>query len=514
MRDNRTDSAILSLRSVLLFFPVLLLTFDGNAISSKAQPEQEIVLIGGTVIDGNGRAPIPDAVVLIRGNRIINVGSRSRLKYPKSAKIIDTTGKYLLPGFIDIHVHYFDWMGELFLAHGVTTVKDVGNYVEWISVVSAEVEQGKVRGPRIFYAGNGLDTPPPKREHFIGLESPQMARRVVELLHQRGASAVKVREKVTPEILRAITEKAHELNISVTGHIRRVDAYEAARAGIDGLEHASGIVQATADRSARIDLDTINDDYQRYVAERKSYSLINQDKARELVKFLASKNVALIPTMAGWWRMATERRDDFAREDAEYAMNPALAYVPEATRKIWATSFLYKLNDAEDLAQVRLGYKNVQDVLKQHSQAGGKVLAGSDTFISIPGLSLQRELVFLVDAGFTPLQAISMATRDNAQFLGQGKELGTITRGKLADILVVSANPLDDIRHTQRVDMVFKGGRVVDITYHADYSVPTPRPQLTRPLWIEKQLMNERRRTKRAVSEPYDRRVTQRGSLQ
>ncbi|CAN5756808.1 amidohydrolase family protein [soil metagenome] len=493
MRDNRTNSGFLSLRSVLLFLAVLLLTFEGNAISSKAQSDQEIVLVGGTVIDGTGRGPIPDAVVLIRGHRIINVGSRSRLKYPKSARIIDTTGQYILPGFIDIHVHYFDWMGELFLAHGVTTVKDVGNFVEWISVVSAEVEQGKVRGPRIFYAGNGLDTPPPKREHFIGLESPQMAGRVVELLHQRGASAIKVRERITPEILRAITEKAHQLNIRVTGHIRKVDAYEAARAGIDGLEHASGIVQATADRSARIDLDSISDDYQRYVAERKSYSLIDPAKAKELVKFLASKNVALIPTMAGWWRMASERRDDFAREDAEYASNPALAYVPEETRKIWATSFLYKLNNADDLTRVRLGYKNVQKVLKEHSQAGGKVLAGSDTFISIPGLSLQRELVFLVDAGFTPLQAISMATRDNAQFLGQGKELGTITPGKLADILVLSANPLDNIRHTQSVAMVFKSGRIVDITYHAGYSVPTPRPQLTRPLWIEKQLRKEQK---------------------
>lgn len=483
---------ILNLRYALLCLAVLLI-FDGNAFSSKAQSEQEIALVGGTVIDGNGGAPIQDAVVLIKGNRIINVGSKSRLKYPKSAKILDTTGRYVLPGLIDIHVHYNDWMGELFLAHGVTTVKDVGNYVEWISIVSAEVEQGKVRGPRIFYVGNGLDTPPPKRDHFIGLESPQMAKRVVELLHQRGASALKVREKITPEILRAITERAHRLNIRVTGHIRRVGAYEAALAGIDGLEHASGIVQATANPAVKIDLESINDDYQRYVAERKSYALINPTKAGELVKFLASKNVALIPTMAGWWRMATVRRDDFAREDAKYAKNPSLAYVPDEIRKIWATSLLYELNNTNDLAQVRLGYKNVQNLLKQHHEAGGKVLAGSDTFISIPGLSLQRELLFLVDTGFTPLQALSMATRDNAQFLGKGGELGTITPGKLADILVVNANPLEDIRNTQRVAMVLKGGQMVDITYHADYSIPTPRPKLTRPLWIEKQLQNEQK---------------------
>lgn len=486
------------MKNHMLLSLAIFVLFNGNAGVTKAQPNPETVLVGGTVIDGNGGAPIKDAVILIRGNRIAGVGPKGTVKYSKAAKIIDIAGKYVLPGLIDIHVHYNDWMGEMFLANGVTTVKDVGNYVEWISVVSEEVEQGKVRGPRIFYAGNGLDTPPPKRDHFIGLENPQMAKRVVQLLHEKGAVAIKVRERITPELLRAITEEAHRLHIPVTGHIRRTNAYEAALAGIDGLEHASGIVQATADPAAKIDLDNITNDYQRYVAERKSYSLINPAKAAELVKFLASKNVALIPTMAGWWRMATERRDDFAREDAEYANNPALAYVPEEIRKIWATSLLYKLTNAEDLAQVRAGYRNIQEILRQHYKAGGKVLAGSDTFISIPGLSLQRELIFLVDAGFTPKEAISIATRDNAQFLGKAKELGTITSGKLADLLIVSANPLEDIRNTQRVAMVFKNGRLVDINYHADYSIPTPRPTLTRPLWIERQLENEQKSNRKS----------------
>ena len=477
----------------LLLSLAMLALLNGNIVSAKARIQAETVMTGGTVIDGTGRPPIKDAVVLIRGNRIIRVGPRGKIKYSRTAHIIDVAGKYLLPGLIDIHVHYNDWMGEMFLANGVTTVKDVGNYVEWISVVSEEVEQGKVRGPRIFYVGNGLDSPPPKRDHFIGLESPQMAKQVVKLLHERGAVGIKVRERLTRELLRAITEEAHRLQIAVTGHIRRVNAYDAALDGIDGLEHASGIVQATADAGAKIDLDNITNDYQRYVAERKSYSLINPAKAAELVKFLASRHVALIPTMAGWWRMATERRDDFAREDAQYANNPALAYVPEDTRKIWATSLLYKLTDAEDLVQVRSGYRNVQEILRQHYKAGGKVLAGSDTFISIPGLSLQRELLFLVDSGFTPLQAISIATHDNAQFLRKDKGLGTIAPGKLADILVVSANPLEDIRNTQRVAMLLKNGEVMDITYHGDYSIPTPRPSLTRPLWIERQLQNEKK---------------------
>jgi imidazolonepropionase-like amidohydrolase len=476
-------------RCVLLCLVVSSLIFYGNAISSKAQTEQESAIVGGTLIDGNGGPPLQDAVVLIKGNRIVRVGSKGEVKYPKSVKTIDATDKYILPGLIDIHVHYNDWMGELYLAHGVTTVKDVGNYVEWISTVSAEVEQGKVRGPRIFYTGNGLDAPPPGRDHHIGLESPEMAKRAVDLLHQRGASAIKVREKITLELLRAVIEEAHKLNMPVTGHIMRVNAYEAALAGIDGLEHASGIVQATASPALKVDLMGLTE-YERYVEERKSYSLIDQEKLNDLLKLLLRKNVALIPTMCGRWRMATERRDDFAREDAGYAKNPLLAYVSDEARKIWATSALYKLSKSEDIAQVKLGYKKVQNLLMQYYKAGGKILAGSDTFLSVPGLSLQRELVFLVDAGFTPMQAITIATRDNAQFLGKGKELGTITVGKLADIIVVNANPLEDIRNTQRIAMVIKDGQVVDTTYHANYSIPTPRPKLTHPLLIEKQLQS------------------------
>jgi hypothetical protein len=425
-------------------------------------------------------------VVLIKGNKIIQLGSRGKVKYANTAKVIDATGKFILPGLIDMHVHYHDWMGELFLANGVTTVKDLGNDILWIADVSAGVEQGKIRGPRIFYVGDGLDTPPPVRETHVAVDNPLMAKRAVDLLHSKGASGIKVREKITPELLTAITEEAHRLGIPVTGHLKSVDAREAALAGIDGLEHASGIVQALTDYPRRVTPG--QNELQGFISDIRSFSMIDPAKAEELVTFLASKKVALIPTMSSWWRMATERRDDFAREDAEYARNPQLAYVPDDVKKMWMTSFIYKLKDADQLAEMRVGYKKMQNLLQAHYKAGGKILAGSDTFLSVPGLSLQREMVFLVDAGFTPMRAIMVATRDNAEFLGKGKELGTIEPGKLADIIVVSANPLADISNAQRVTMVIKGGQVMDITYHPNYSIPNASPTITRPVWLEKEL--------------------------
>jgi imidazolonepropionase-like amidohydrolase len=377
-------------------------------------------------------------------------------------------------------------MGELFLAHGVTTVKDLGNVVEWISAVSADVEQGRMRGPRIFYVGNGLDAPPPARETHVGIDSPETARHAVRLLHSRGASAIKIREKATIELVKAITEEAHKLGIPVTGHIRRIDAREAALAGIDGLEHASGIVQAIANRPK--ETEPSQDPLQSFISDLKAFGQIESAKIDELARLLASKKVALVPSMAGWWRMATERRDDFAREDAEYAKNQSLVYVPDDVRKLWATSAIYNLKNAEDLAQIKLGFKKLQHLLITHYQAGGKVLAASDTFNFVPGLSLQRELILLVDAGFTPLQAITIGTRDNAQFLGRGAELGSIATGKWADIVVVNANPLDNIRNISQVSIVIKDGQVVDTSYHADYAIPTPKPKIVRPVWLEKKL--------------------------
>lgn len=450
------------------------------------QSELMTALVGGTVIDGNGGPPVRDAVVLIKGDRIIRVGRKDSVRYPKTTRVIDLKGKFIVPGLIDLHVHYSGWMGELFLAHGVTTVKDMGNDVEWISTISAEMEQGKARGPRIFYVGNAIDSPPPARDHHIGVDDPTMAKRAVKLLHGRGVSAIKTREKANSEIIRAVSEQAHKLGLIVTGHVGHTNARDAALAGIDGLEHASGIVEATADRSRPP--EPAGEGLQRAIWEIKSYALINPAKAVELVKFLATRNVALIPTMSNWWRMASDRRDAFAREDAEYAGNPLLLYVPEQMRQIWTTSVMFKVQDAADQAQIDLGYKKVQDVLIKHYKAGGKVLAGTDTLVSIPGLSLQRELMLLVDAGLTPSQVISIATRDNARFIGKRRELGTISIGKLADLLVLDANPLDDIGNLRKIAMVIKGGRAVDTTYHPDYSTPTPKPKLTRPLWIERQL--------------------------
>jgi imidazolonepropionase-like amidohydrolase len=460
--------------------------FDSKTVKGE---HQCTVLVGGTLIDGRGGDPLVDSAIVIQGQRITEVRISNGLDYGDAANVIDVTGKYVLPGLIDIHVHYADWMGQLFLSHGVTTVKDLGNDIEWIASVSSEIEQGKIRGPRILYVGNGLDAPPPDRNTHVGLADEDSAKRAVELLHNKGACAIKVREKIGPELLAVVAEESHKLGLPVTGHLKRTDARQAALAGIDGLEHLSGFAQAltNAARERPADLD----DWQLLISDLKAFSLIDSSAAEELISFLVSRNVAIAPTLPIWWRMAFSYRDRFASEDAKLAEDPALAYIPEQIRALWANAAFFEINNSAELQEVQLGYAKTQDIVLAHYKSGGEVLAGSDTFFSIPGLNMHRELMLLRDAGISPLEVISIATLRNASFLRKENDLGTITVGKLADILVVDENPLDDICNTQKVSLVMKDGLIIDSGEDANYFVPKPKPQQS--AWMLKNMARDDR---------------------
>ncbi|HSE99120.1 MAG TPA: hypothetical protein VLD57_12700, partial [Blastocatellia bacterium] len=179
-------------------------------LSFTAAQEQAIVIEGGTLIDGTGGRAVENAVILVRGNRIAVVGKKGNVPYPAGARVIRADGKFILPGLIDAHVHYHEWQGELHLAHGVTTVKDTGNPVEWLEELSRAISDGRTSGPRLFYTGNSLTSPPAGKDHHIGLESAEMGRRAINILKRHGSVAGKVHQQITPELLRAVTDEAHK----------------------------------------------------------------------------------------------------------------------------------------------------------------------------------------------------------------------------------------------------------------------------------------------------------------
>ncbi|MBX3276974.1 MAG: amidohydrolase family protein [Acidobacteria bacterium] len=473
-----------ALSAVIGLTAILCLTTAFTGIQSGTT-----VIVGGTLIDGAGGAPVPDAVVVLRGNRITAAGKRASVKYPNDAKMINAEGKYILPGLIDEHVHYAEWMGELFLAHGVTTVKDTGNPVEWLSALDKAINAGQTAGPRLFYTGNSLTSrAAPTKDHHLGLKDDAMARAAVKILHRQGAAAGKVHQQITPELLRAVVEESHRLGMPVTGHLRRIGAREAALAGIDGLEHSSGIPRSTGPNPDLLKTDDPENDLVGYYDDLNEAAEMREENFGSLIKLLVDKKVAIIPTLITWFRIASDRRAEFARDDARYADEPGLSYVPRGIRALWKTSELYEPPNTEADARFRTAYSKMSVFLKRFHEAGGRLYAGSAQTVAVPGRSLHHELEMMVELGLKPADVIEMATRRNAEFLGKGSELGVIAAGKLADIIILDRDPLADIKNINSISAVIKDGRILDARYNPDYAMPIPRPKVTRPTWLEREL--------------------------
>jgi imidazolonepropionase-like amidohydrolase len=451
-------------------------------------PSEDLVIEGGTLIDGTGRPPVENSIVVVRGNRIVAAGKKGEVQGPKGSPVISAEGKFILPGLIDLNVHYREWQGELYLAHGVTTVKDTGNPIEWLEQMSAAISSGRVAGPRLFYTGNSLTSPPAVKDHHVCLTDPEMARRAVRILKEHGADAVKVGQQISLPLLQAISAEAHSLGIPVTGHLRLLGARQAAEAGIDGLEHTTGVPRSTGPRPDWAPSDNPASDLAAYYDDLREAAEMQEQKFAPLIRVLISRHVSITPTLFTWFRVASDRRADYAREDAEYSRILELSYVPEKVVKSWRNPTIYDPPGQAELRTFRLAYMNVGRFLKEFHDAGGAVLAGSATGDGVPGLGMLREMEAMRDLGLPPAEIIEISTRQNARFLRKDNELGTISPGKLADIIVVDGNPLQDLSNLRHIAVVIKDGAVIDAKYHSEYHAPVPRPNLTRPLWLDLQL--------------------------
>ncbi|MBI4522425.1 MAG: hypothetical protein HY695_01290, partial [Deltaproteobacteria bacterium] len=197
-----------------------------------------IVLEGGSLFDGTGKKPLENAAVVIEGNRFKTVSQKGRVSYPKEAKVINTEGKMLLPGLWDTHVHYREWMAELYLAHGVTTILDLGNPSTWILAHRDGVAKGKIRGPRIFACGPGIGHPPGRGGY---VKDAGEAHKEVKRLLSEGVDAVKVWAYCTVDMLKVVSEEAHKAGRKVIGHLGVITARDAALNGLDCLAHATGL---------------------------------------------------------------------------------------------------------------------------------------------------------------------------------------------------------------------------------------------------------------------------------
>ena len=399
-----------------------------------------LAIVGGTLIDGTGAAPVADAAVVIRKGLIVATGLRSKVKIPKGSTVVDAKGKFILPGLWDMHAHFeqVEW-GPIYLAAGVTTVRDCGNEFEFITAVRDAIAQGRGLGPRLLLAGI-FDGTGPLALGVERVDTVEQARIWVDRYHDAGFQQMKVYSSVKLEELKAVADEAHRLGMTVTGHVPEgLNAFQTIEAGQDQINHISYIADIMhaplPDNATRADRRNaiINID-------------LNSPESQKALAFLKDHHTVVDPTIALY--------ELFTATTAK----PPASFEP-GVNKI-AAELAGQVTDVEPPnetsdAREKIFQKQVAIVGALH-RGGITIVAGTDQ--AVPGHSLHREIELYVQSGFTPMEAIQAATTVPARVMGLDKELGTIETGKRADLVLISGDPLQDIHNTRNVECVITNG--------------------------------------------------------
>jgi Amidohydrolase family len=446
-----------------------------------------IVLQGGILIDGTGRAAVEDTVVVFQDGRIRESGNRGEVMIPQGAEMIDAKGKTILPGLIDGHCHYRDWMGEVYLAYGVVTCPNISNNpVDWIVAQREGVRNGSIRGPRVWASANIIDGPPPegtgtlrRQRTSIIVDSEEEARKAVRGLVEKGVDGIKLFERLKPQVAKAAADEAHKLGRPVFGH--SLDIFTAAANGYQSVEHSWSVVYTSIqDPKKKHDLDIGR--MLGKVDTADAHAQMEPAMFDKIIKVMVEKNVHWSPTWATWFRPLSSHAADMKQRELALLRNPQLKYLPAYILKDTESFFAkYEKMAPEKHNAVISGYKMLQDFVRRFAAAGGKIHSGSDPNHVVPGYAVHAELEMLVEAGLTPLQAIQTASLNVAQAWGKDNDYGSVEKGKIADLVIVRGDPRRNISDTQNVEKVFIEGTAMDISYHPDYKNPIPRPIEDRP---------------------------------
>jgi hypothetical protein len=444
---------------------------------------QSLLIRGGTLIDGTGNLPIQNAQILVRDGVIAEVATAAA-NLPGSVETIDARGKFILPGLIDSHIHYREWHGEVFLAYGVTSVYDLGDPYYWQAALKQGFNSGRMRGPRYFFCGEmrlpseeaaASALPAVARRGLDVIRKPEDADGIVKRLKEAGVDCLKLSEQFSGDLFTPIARAARNAGLRVISHSLNVS--DSIRWGIGGVEHMEGIAIASATSPpAR---DAVNKMHLEAGHKNSAlYQWMEPAQFDRLVQELVSRGIFVNPTLDFEWKALGDRTRDHEQEDLRLFGTPSFSYVPLDERLVTLGQYHWPdRRSAEEIRQFKDGYRKVQQFLAKFVRAGGKIYSGTDSSAATtPGLSLHHEMELLVDAGLTPMQSIMTATKNAAELLGLESKMGTVEKGKFADLLIVDANPLADIRNTKSISTLIKDGRILDRAFHADYEMPIKRP--------------------------------------
>jgi imidazolonepropionase-like amidohydrolase len=438
------------------------LAIAGTLLLGCKQASQEgVALVGATVIDGSGGPALPNAAIVVRGGRIESVGVRSDFQLPSKTREVDVSGQWIIPGLIDAHVHLApaaSWAPSRFLAWGVTTVRDTHGGISSLSTLRKGSAEGAPDGPRVYPAGAMIDGLPATYPDAIGVNNENEARRGVDRLVSAGAEFIKVYTRIDPPLLRAIVDEARAFNLGVTGHLGMTDAVTAAKAGIASIEHLSGVPEAASPKSSSFVTAHYRGFLPGWTAFERSWAGLDSVALTRVATQLAEAKVTLIPTLV--------LHETLSRLDEPGLLrDPALKDVPDAQQKDWdVRGLIARAGWTEtDFEAFRKSRANQDLFVRQFAAAGGRLATGTDAAnqMLVPGYSEHREMELLVRAGLTPREALRAATRNSAVLIGVDS-LGLLGAGKVADLLVLSKDPLVDIRNTRAITSVMARGYLLD----------------------------------------------------
>jgi hypothetical protein len=431
-----------------------------------------------TVIDATGQPPLPDRTVLVVGDRIHSISKFGEKKVPNSARVIDASGKYMIPGLWDMHVHFRGgpalipdneaWL-SVFLANGITGVREMGGDIaETVLRWRAETANGKRLGPRILTSGPKLDGPKPVWPGSIPVNDPASARAAVDRVKTMGSDFVKIYSiDFPPDVFAAIIGEARKHRLTVGGHlpVKTMTTRDAIRGGVRFLEHANFSVLGGCSRSEK----QIDDEFAARSASKLPMNIMevryryahtfDEDWACDLVSELTQHDVWVTPTLA-----VLRQIEQMGQVDHE--QHPFRKYIFPGIWQTWDPKVGRRraLTD-EELKQIPLVNEKTAALIKLMQKGGVGLLAGSDSGASnnytFPAWTLHRELQLLVETGVSPMEALQAATRNPARFLGELPRNGTVEEGKTANLVLLNANPLEDIRNTQKIDSVVLKGKLL-----------------------------------------------------
>jgi imidazolonepropionase-like amidohydrolase len=440
-----------------------------------------LALAGVDVVNTVDGSVARNMTVVVDGARIARVvPSTPDAQFAAGTRVVRLSGKYVIPGLWDMHVHSFlderdpDWLFPLLIAHGVTGIRDMGSMVPIVKMrrLREEVARGRRVGPRVVVAGPLLDGLNTVWKEPGGVPSPEEAREAVKLLREQGADFIKVYPLLSREAYGAVVAEANRLGLPVAGQVpETVAAQAASNAGQRSFEHLEKVILGCSSAESEVleqrrhalqEGSTLEERLEGLATSPEETERMIEGfdlpRCKELIATLAKNRTAVVPTLVGFqaYLPRTRQRDD-----------PRLQQIPPVVREAWALmdAQLALMPESRVDVAAAVGYLSVR-MVRPLKRGGVPILAGTHTapitpFV-FPGSGLHDEMVLLEAAGLTALEALQAATLAPARYFRDEAHHGTVAAGRVADLLVLDANPLEEVRNVRRVHAVVANGRLFD----------------------------------------------------